>query len=61
MLTVVEDASKASPLPLIVVAAATPGLDTMIPDWEMMFTPSPASAVIDDHSAEATDCPKDVL
>jgi hypothetical protein len=34
--TIVVDAVKAITLPLIVVTAATPGLETVIPGWEMM-------------------------
>jgi hypothetical protein len=36
VLTIVTDAFKAMTLPLIVVTAATPGLETVIPGEEMM-------------------------
>jgi hypothetical protein len=36
VLTIVVDAVRASTLPLIVVTAATPGLETVIPGKEMM-------------------------
>jgi hypothetical protein len=36
VLTIVTDAFKATTLPFIVVTAATPGLETVIPGEEMM-------------------------